>query len=99
MNRRDFSAMLALALTSALAVGAAQASELPSNQGKEKCYGVSLAGQNDCAAGPGTSCAGTSKTDDQGNAWKLVPKGACTKIMTPKGMGSLSPITRSASAR
>jgi uncharacterized membrane protein len=99
MNRRDFSAMLALALTSALAVGAVQASELPSNQGKEKCYGVSLAGQNDCAAGPGTSCAGTSKTDYQGNAWKLVPKGTCSKIKTPKGMGSLSPIARSASAR
>lgn len=99
MNRRDFSAMLALALTSALAVGATQASELPSNQGKEKCYGVSLAGQNDCAAGPGTSCAGTSKTDYQGNAWKLVPKGTCTTIKTPKGMGALSPITRSANAR
>jgi uncharacterized membrane protein len=99
MNRRDFSAMLALALASALAVGAAQASELPSNQGKEKCYGVSLAGQNDCAAGPGTSCAGTSKTDYQGNAWKLVPKGTCSTIKTPKGMGSLSPIARRASAR
>lgn len=99
MNRRDFSAMMALAIGSALAMGTAQAAELPSNQGKEKCFGVSLAGQNDCAAGPGTSCAGTSKTDYQGNAWKLVPKGTCTTIKTPKGMGSLSPITRSASAR
>ena len=57
----------------------------------EKCYGVSLAGKNDCAAGPGTTCAGTSKTDYQGNAWKYVPKGTCTKISTPKGKGSLKP--------
>ena len=61
-------------------------------QEMEKCYGVSLAGQNDCAAGPGTTCAGTSKVDYQGNAWKLVPKGSCTTMKTPKGMGSLEPI-------
>jgi uncharacterized membrane protein len=47
---------------------------------KEKCYGVSLKGKNDCAAGPGTSCAGTSTTDYQGNAWKYVAKGACEKM-------------------
>jgi len=57
---------------------------------KEKCFGVALAGKNDCAAGPGTTCAGTSKTDYQANAWKLVPKGTCTTIKTPKGMGSLT---------
>lgn len=61
---------------------------------KEKCYGIALAGQNDCAAGPGTSCAGTSSRDYQGNAWKLVAKGTCTGITTPKGAGSLSPIDR-----
>ncbi|MGB3377600.1 MAG: DUF2282 domain-containing protein [Allopontixanthobacter sediminis] len=61
---------------------------------KEKCYGVAKAGKNDCAAGPGTSCAGTSKTDYQGNAWKLVDKGTCTKMETPKGKGSLTPIKR-----
>ncbi len=44
---------------------------------KEKCYGVALAGENACAAGPGTSCAGTSTVDYQGNAWSLVPKGTC----------------------
>jgi uncharacterized membrane protein len=55
----------------------------------EKCYGVSMAGKNDCAAGPGTTCAGTSKVDYQGNAWKYVPAGTCTSIQTPKGMGSL----------
>lgn len=48
--------------------------------GKEKCYGVSLKGKNDCAAGPGTSCAGTSTTDYQGNAWKYVSKGSCTAM-------------------
>ena len=58
----------------------------------EKCYGVALAGKNDCAAGPGTTCAGTSTTDYQGNAWKLVPAGTCATIETPKGMGSLEPI-------
>ncbi len=47
---------------------------------KEKCFGVSLAGQNDCAAGPGTTCAGTSQVDWQGNAWKLVDNGMCAKM-------------------
>ncbi|MEO6744290.1 MAG: DUF2282 domain-containing protein [Caldimonas sp.] len=56
----------------------------------EKCYGVSLAGKNDCAAGAGTTCAGTSKVDYQGNAWKNVAKGTCTSIKTPKGTGSLT---------
>lgn len=59
---------------------------------KEKCYGVSLAGKNDCAAGAGTTCAGTSKRNYQGNAWKYVAKGTCAKIKTPKGTGSLKPI-------
>jgi len=58
---------------------------------KERCYGISLAGKNDCAAGPGTSCAGTSKTDYQGNAWTYVAKGTCVSIKTPKGNGSLTP--------
>ena len=58
---------------------------------KEKCYGISMAGKNDCAAGPGTTCAGTAKMDYQGNAWKYVPKGTCTTMKTPKGMGSLTP--------
>lgn len=57
---------------------------------KERCFGVSLKGQNDCAAGPGTTCAGTSKVDYQGNAWKYVPKGTCVTLSTPKGNGSLT---------
>ena len=61
---------------------------------KDKCYGISLAGKNDCAAGAGTTCAGTSKRNYQGNAWKYVAKGTCAKIKTPKGAGSLKPIAR-----
>ena len=60
---------------------------------KERCYGVSLAGKNDCAAGPGTTCAGTSVRDYQGNSWKNVAAGTCTSIRTPKGNGSLTAIT------
>jgi len=56
----------------------------------EKCYGVALAGKNDCKAGAGTSCAGTSRMDYQANAWKFVPAGTCTTINTPHGMGSLA---------
>ena len=59
---------------------------------KERCYGISMAGKNDCAAGPGTTCAGTSKVDYQGNAWKYVAKGTCTTMKTPKGMGSLKEV-------
>lgn len=62
---------------------------------KEKCYGVSLAGKNDCAAGPGTTCAGTSTVDYQGNAWTLVDAGTCTEMDLPDGrMGSLEPLER-----
>lgn len=60
--------------------------------GMEKCYGVALAGKNDCKAGPGTSCAGTSKVNYQGNSFKYVKAGTCAKIKTPKGHGSLTPI-------
>ena len=59
--------------------------------GGEKCYGISKAGKNDCAAGRGTTCAGTSTIDYQGNAWKYVAKGTCEKIRTPHGNGSLKP--------
>ncbi len=74
-----------------LAASAAHAGPVKAQPTKEKCYGISLAGKNDCAAGAGTSCAGTSKRDYQGNAWKYVAKGTCTTIKTPKGAGSLSP--------
>jgi uncharacterized membrane protein len=84
--------LLVASLASALllATGSSLAAESAVNAGKEKCYGVSLAGQNDCAAGPGTSCAGTAKKDYQADAWRLVPKGTCTAIVTPSGTGSLT---------
>ncbi|WP_292069297.1 DUF2282 domain-containing protein [Brevundimonas sp. UBA7534] len=79
----------------ALGANAAAAQNRPTaaqENAMEKCYGVAKAGQNDCAAGPGTTCAGTSTRDYQGNAWKLVAKGTCTTIQTPKGNGSLTAI-------
>lgn len=87
---------LAGSVATALAL-AGGASALAEEKGSEvKCYGVSLAGENDCAAGPGTTCAGTSTVDYQGNAWKLVPAGTCESIETPNGTGSLEPIEESA---
>jgi uncharacterized membrane protein len=60
---------------------------------KQKCYGVALRGQNDCAAGPGTTCQGTSTIDFQGNSWKFVPHGTCTSLQLPNGRtGSLTPL-------
>jgi uncharacterized membrane protein len=81
-----FAATIALVLTSV----ASRAADQPQSA-LEKCYGVSLAGKNECKAGAGTTCAGTSKVDYQGNAWKLVKAGTCTSIKTPKGNGSLTP--------
>jgi len=89
----------AAAALTACAIGAlASGAALAQDKGgsikgeKERCYGVSLAGKNDCAAGAGTTCAGTSKADYQGNAWKYVAKGSCVSMKTPKGNGSLAPI-------
>jgi len=89
--KRTTLAVTAFALT-ALASGAALAQPKPAQPAMDKCYGVSLVGKNDCAAGPGTTCAGTSKMDYQANAWKYVAKGTCTTMKTPKGMGSLTPV-------
>ena len=94
MNTRNIA--LATVALAALTAGAAQAADAikkdSAKASMEKCYGVSLAGKNDCASGPGTTCAGTSKVDYQGDAWKNVATGTCAKIKTPKGMGSLKPI-------
>jgi uncharacterized membrane protein len=58
---------------------------------QEKCYGIAMAGKNDCKAGPGTTCAGTSKKDYQGDAFKFVAKGTCVTMKTPDGkVGSLT---------
>lgn len=92
---------LAGAVAAALATmaGAAPLSEEQVKQamdaGMEKCYGVALAGQNDCAAGPGTTCQGTSTVDYQGNAWKFVDGGTCATMELPGGrQGSPEPLTR-----
>lgn len=81
---------LALALGTAVSLGSMTAHAASDDM--EKCYGVSLKGQNDCKAGPGTTCAGTAKKDYQGNAFKLVPAGTCTEMespTSPTGMGQL----------
>ena len=69
------------ALAASIATAIAGLSTTAHAQGSEKCYGVSLAGENGCAAGPGTTCAGTSSVDFQGNAWTLVPAGTCEDTM------------------
>jgi len=93
MNAKSIASLAGLALSAGVTAGLATA-PAAAQGAKEKCYGVSLAGENDCAAGTGTSCAGTSTRDYQGNAWTYVDKGTCTSIETPKGKGSLSPIDR-----
>jgi uncharacterized membrane protein len=93
MDRRTLNRGLMGAFMTALATAAAGGAEAQPAD-KEKCFGVALAGKNDCAAGPGTTCAGTSTMDYQGNAWSLVPKGTCTSLQTPYGPGSLVEIRR-----
>lgn len=88
-------AIVAGAVATAVAGLTAGASTPAHAQAKEKCYGVSLKGQNDCKAGPGTTCAGTSTVDYQGNAWTLVPKGSCVTMELPDGRkGSLTELDR-----
>lgn len=87
-------AALAMALGAALSLAATPVAAQQADM--EKCYGVAMKGKNDCAAGPGTSCAGTAKTDHQANAWKLVPKGSCEKTespTSPTGFGQLQAYT------
>jgi uncharacterized membrane protein len=91
--------VLGAALSAAVSLASVGQAQAQAQGAKEKCFGVSLAGQNDCAAGPGTTCAGTSKVDYQGNAWKLVPAGTCEDMSftTADGrevMGSLEALER-----
>ena len=82
---------LVLALGSALSIAAVSTAHA-ADDNMEKCFGVAMKGKNDCAAGAGTTCAGTAKTDYQANAWKLVPKGTCTTTMSktsPTGFGQM----------
>ncbi len=90
------STIKSLAVASAVAAALAASAAAPAAAGeKEKCYGVALAGQNDCAAGPGTTCSGSSTVDYQGNAWKLVPTGTCMTMELPGDRkGSLEALDR-----
>jgi uncharacterized membrane protein len=75
--------MKTVAIASAVAAAFVAQASTAQAAAKEKCYGVALAGKNDCAAGPGTTCAGTSTIDYQGNAWALVDAGTCAEIELP----------------
>lgn len=91
------SSVAAIAALAALASGAASVT-FAQDKGasikgeKEKCYGVAMAGKNDCKSGPGSTCAGSAKVDFNGADWKYVAKGSCTTMKTPGGMGSLTPV-------
>ena len=90
----------AIAVAGAVAAALSAHATTASAQENEKCYGVSLAGENDCAAGPGTTCAGSSTVDYQGNAWTFVPAGTCETMELPAmadgtaRMGSLEALER-----
>jgi uncharacterized membrane protein len=96
MHPKNFvtSATIAFSLAAALSMIAkpAAAGPKPPQPTMDKCFGVALKADNDCAAGAGTTCAGTAVADYQGNAWKYVPRGTCEMMKTPKGTGSLAPI-------
>ncbi len=93
MDRRSFNLALAGSLAAALTTTALPASA--QDNATVKCYGVALAGQNDCKAGAGTTCAGTASLDYQGNAWKAVPVGTCETMELPGDRnGSTEPLTR-----
>lgn len=96
MNRKTIVGASAVASAVALALsGASLVTATGAQAANVKCYGVSLAGQNDCAAGPGTTCAGTSTVDYQGNAWKYVEEGTCESMDLPgERAGSLEPLDR-----
>ena len=98
MTMMKSSLTLGATLACALTVMASTAAQAETKM--EKCFGVAMAGHNDCAAGAGTTCAGTSKVDYQGNEWKMVPTGSCVTMELPKAadgtvrMGALEALTR-----
>lgn len=87
------------ALAAAILGAATLASAAAKTETQEECYGISPAGENDCGAGEGTTCAGSSTVDYQGNAWTLVDKGTCESIEIKAAdgrtlHGSLTPLDR-----
>lgn len=83
MSKIISASSIAVAISAALAVASTPVVAQDKGVEKEKCFGVAMKGKNDCKAGAGTSCAGTSKKDYQGNAWSFVPKGTCEKTASP----------------
>lgn len=81
MSKKITTSALAAAVSAALLGSHSTTADAAPKFKAEKCYGVALAGKNDCAAGPGTSCAGTSTIDGQGSSWILVPKGSCQRLV------------------
>ncbi|MCY4496592.1 MAG: DUF2282 domain-containing protein [Rhodospirillaceae bacterium] len=80
-HKRASTAKVVAGALAALLVAAPAATTLAADGDMEKCYGIAKAGQNDCAAGEGTTCQGTSTVDGQKNAWILVPAGLCDKLV------------------
>ena len=92
LTTQTTAAALAFAVGAALSLAQLPAQAQAQASDKEKCFGVALKGKNDCAAGAGTTCAGTSLRDYQANAWKTVPKGTCEKTeskTSASGFGQL----------
>jgi uncharacterized membrane protein len=85
-------AAIAIAFATAFTAFSAVAGPVAAQPDKDKCFGVAMKGKNDCAAGAGTTCAGTSKVDHQANAWVYVARGTCEKMMSstsPTGYGQM----------
>ena len=92
MSSQTTTAALAIALGTALTLASMTAAADDMASSKEKCFGVAMKGKNDCKAGAGTTCAGTSRIDYQGNSFKLLPAGTCEKtqsMTSPTGYGQL----------
>ncbi|MFT6964189.1 MAG: putative membrane protein [Flammeovirgaceae bacterium] len=90
MNISDKMKKLGLATTAVVLIGGLSMAnpskkenkvELNGKKKMEKCYCVAKAGKNDCAAGPGTSCAGSSTKDGACDSWVFVAKGTCEKLV------------------
>ena len=77
--------LVSSAFAAAVAIGligqAAAHDAAQEKDGREKCYGIVKAGQNDCAnLGGSHSCAGQAKTDKAPTEWKYVAKGSCKSL-------------------
>ncbi len=93
MKKASTTAVITAAITAGILMASAQSALAAPKYKAEKCYGVAKAGKNDCAAGPGTTCAGSSTVDAQGDAWMYVPQGTCERLVG----GSTEPKEESAS--